>query len=105
MASEQAMGLALGPSVVDKAICRLPVAATGGKGSGKRMAVFRARGQQVALWKHVDSSLLTCSRAILYSAEVVEGLDCTLCSCPTLCLFSTSFSTKAAMTCTAADES
>ena len=35
-------------------------------------------------------------------AEVVEGLDCTLCSCPTLCLFSTSFSTKAAMTCTAA---
>ena len=70
------------------------------------MAVFRARGQQVALWKRVNSSLLTCSRAILYLlAEVVEGLDCPLCSCPTLCLFSTSFSTKAAMTCTAADES
>ncbi len=107
MASEQAMGLALGPSVVDKAICRLPAAATGGKGSGKRIVDgrFPRAGQQVALWKHVDSSLLTCSRAILYVAEVVEGLDCTLCSCPTLCLFSTSFSTKAAMTCTAADES
>ena len=102
------MGLALGPSVVDKAICRLPVAATGGKGSGKRIVdgcFFRARGQQVALWKRVNSSLLTCSRAILYLAEVVEGLDCPLCSCPTSCLFSTSFSTKAAMTCTAADES
>ena len=76
-----------------------------GAESGSSMAVFRARGQQVALWKHVNSSLLTCSRAILYLAEVVEGLDCPLCSCPTLCLFSTSFSTKAAMTCTAADES